>query len=58
MIDCLDILIYVYFRYNPALQPRGLIVFGCISKVTTDQDIKQLLRILVKALESFTGTIC
>ena len=25
------------FRYNPALQPRGLIVFGCISKSTTDQ---------------------
>ena len=42
------------FRYNPALQPRGLIVFGCISKSTSDQDIKQLLRILVKALESFT----
>jgi len=42
------------FRYNPALQPRGLIVFGCIAKVITDHDIKQLLRILVKALESFT----
>merc|ERR1711962_826436 len=34
--------------------PRGLIVFGCIAKVITDHDIKQLLRILVKALESFT----
>ena len=42
------------FSYNPALQPRGLIVFGCIAKVITDSDIKQLLRILVKALESFT----
>jgi neurofibromin 1 len=41
------------FRYNPALQPRGLIVLGCIAKSVTDQDIKQLLRILVKALESF-----
>lgn len=41
------------FCYNPALQPRALIVFGCISKSITDQDIKQLLRILVKALESF-----
>jgi len=40
------------FRYNPALQPRGLIVFGCIAKSITDHDIKQLLRILVKALES------
>ncbi|XP_044015830.1 neurofibromin isoform X2 [Aphidius gifuensis] len=39
--------------YNPALQPRALIVFGCISKIITDHEIKQLLRILVKALESF-----
>ncbi|XP_050358345.1 neurofibromin isoform X1 [Nymphalis io] len=41
------------FCYNPALQPRALIVFGCISKHVTDDDMKQLLRILVKALESF-----
>ncbi|XP_015607506.1 neurofibromin isoform X2 [Cephus cinctus] len=41
------------FCFNPALQPRALIVFGCISKSITDQDVKQLLRILVKALESF-----
>ncbi|KAA0197872.1 hypothetical protein HAZT_HAZT005334, partial [Hyalella azteca] len=39
------------FQYNPALQPRAIIVFGCIS---ADQDMKQLLRILVKALESFS----
>ena len=42
------------FRYNPALQPRGLVVFGCITKSITDTDIKQLLRHLVKALESFS----
>ena len=42
------------FNYNPALQPRGIIVFGCISKTVTDWEIKQLLRILVKALESFS----
>lgn len=41
------------FAFNPALQPRALIVFGCISKSITDHDMKQLLRILVKALESF-----
>ncbi|XP_047513398.1 neurofibromin isoform X4 [Pieris napi] len=41
------------FCFNPALQPRALIVFGCISKHVTDDDMKQLLRILVKALESF-----
>ncbi|CAG0923770.1 unnamed protein product [Notodromas monacha] len=41
-------------RYNPALQPRALIVFGCISKSASDTDVKQLLRILLKALESFS----
>jgi neurofibromin 1 len=45
------------FCYNPALQPRALIVFGCISKTATDQDVKQLLRILVKALESFNDMV-
>ncbi|KAK9498098.1 hypothetical protein O3M35_003980 [Rhynocoris fuscipes] len=45
------------FCHNPALQPRALIVFGCISKSVTDQDIKQLLRILVKALESFNDLV-
>ncbi|XP_063221250.1 neurofibromin isoform X2 [Bacillus rossius redtenbacheri] len=45
------------FCYNPALQPRALIVFGCISKSVTDQDMKQLLRILVKALESFNDIV-
>ena len=29
-------------------------MYGCISKQVTDSEIKQLLRILVKALESYT----
>lgn len=41
------------FCYNPALQPRALIVFGCISKSVTDQDVKELLRIMVKALDAY-----
>lgn len=45
------------FCYNPALQPRALIVFGCISKSVTDQDVRQLLRILVKALEHFNDLV-
>lgn len=45
------------FCFNPALQPRALIVYGCISKSVTDHDMKQLLRILVKALESFNDTV-
>ncbi|CAF4273079.1 unnamed protein product [Rotaria sp. Silwood2] len=42
------------FQFNPALQPRAIIVYGCISKTTSDAEIKALLRILVKALESFS----
>ncbi|CAD5126032.1 DgyrCDS14209 [Dimorphilus gyrociliatus] len=42
------------FQYNPALQPRAIIVYGCISKIVNDSEMKQLLRILVKALESYT----
>lgn len=45
------------FCYNPALQPRALIIYGCISKSVTDQEVKQQLRILVKALESFNDII-
>ncbi|XP_074600003.1 neurofibromin 1 isoform X2 [Brevipalpus obovatus] len=41
------------FRFNPALQPRAIMVFCCISKVIKDSEVKQLLRILVRALESF-----
>ena len=40
------------FQFNPALQPRAIIVYGCISKNSTESDIKQLLRMMVKALES------
>lgn len=45
------------FSFNPALQPRSLIVYGCISKSVTDHDVKEILRILVKALESFNDMI-
>lgn len=45
------------FCHNPALQPRALIVYGCISKTATDPDVKEILRILVKALESFNDIV-
>ncbi|XP_071054810.1 neurofibromin isoform X2 [Onthophagus taurus] len=45
------------FCFNPALQPRALIVYGCISKSVCDQDMKQLLRILKKALESYNDML-
>ena len=36
------------FEYNPALQPRAVIVYGCISKQVSDSEIKQLLRMIVR----------
>ncbi|KAF7700963.1 neurofibromin isoform X1 [Silurus meridionalis] len=40
------------YQYNPSLQPRALVVFGCISKRITHGQIKQIIRILSKGLES------
>uniref|UniRef100_A0A8C1XDX5 Neurofibromin n=1 Tax=Cyprinus carpio TaxID=7962 RepID=A0A8C1XDX5_CYPCA len=40
------------FQYNPSLQPRALVVFGCISKRVTHGQLKQIIRILSKGLES------
>ncbi|KAL3318538.1 hypothetical protein Ciccas_002793 [Cichlidogyrus casuarinus] len=45
------------FLHNPALQPRAIIVLGCISKTVSDTDIKQLLRIMSRALESYANEI-
>ncbi|XP_078599565.1 neurofibromin-like isoform X3 [Branchiostoma floridae x Branchiostoma japonicum] len=41
------------FQYNPALQPRAMVVLGCISKTTTDGQVKQLIHILAKVRETF-----
>lgn len=45
------------FQHNPALQPRAIIVFGCISKTVTDLDIKQLLKIMAKGLQSYAREV-
>ncbi|XP_013381612.1 neurofibromin-like [Lingula anatina] len=45
------------FQYNPALQPRAIIVYGCISKTANDSEIKQLLRILVKCVGFLDKTV-
>jgi len=44
------------FQYNPALQPRAIIVYGCINKQVSDSEIKQLLRILVKVCGGGRGS--
>ncbi|KAH8860712.1 Neurofibromin [Schistosoma japonicum] len=45
------------FQHNPALQPRAIIVLGCICKSFTDTDIKQLLRIMSRALASYANEL-
>ncbi|KAG2458844.1 NF1 protein, partial [Polypterus senegalus] len=40
------------FQYNPSLQPRALVVFGCISKRVSHGQMRQIIRILSKGLES------
>ncbi|XP_053130571.1 neurofibromin isoform X2 [Hemicordylus capensis] len=40
------------FQYNPSLQPRALVVLGCISKRVSHGQLKQIIRILSKGLES------
>lgn len=42
------------FQYNPSLQPRALVVFGCISKRVSHGQIKQIIRILSKVLPPLT----
>ncbi|CAH8839135.1 unnamed protein product [Trichobilharzia szidati] len=45
------------FQHNPALQPRAIIVLGCICKSFTDTDIKQLLCIMSRALASYANEL-
>lgn len=46
---CLCLMCRFAFQYNPSLQPRALVVFGCISKRVTHTQMKQIIRILSKA---------
>ena len=46
------------FQYNPSLQPRALVVFGCISKRVSHGQIKQIIRILSKVPIPLFPKIC
>lgn len=46
------------FQYNPSLQPRALVVFGCISKRVSHGQIKQIIRILSKVCVWFFPFPC
>ncbi|XP_033102144.1 neurofibromin-like [Anneissia japonica] len=39
------------FQYNPAIQPRALVVLGCISNSTSNAEVKYLLKIMAQALD-------
>ncbi|XP_076800619.1 neurofibromin-like isoform X2 [Clavelina lepadiformis] len=39
------------FQYNPSLQPRALVVMGCISKRVSKRQIKQIFEIMGRSLE-------
>ncbi|VDQ05583.1 unnamed protein product [Trichobilharzia regenti] len=55
---CLIFFIFRFaFQHNPALQPRAIIVLGCICKSFTDTDIKQLLCIMSRALASYANEL-
>lgn len=45
------------YCYNPALQPRALIVFGCIAKNATGSEVVQIMRTMIKSLESWNDII-
>ncbi|XP_030756453.1 neurofibromin isoform X2 [Sitophilus oryzae] len=45
------------YCYNPALQPRALIVFGCIAKNATDSEVVQIMRTMIKSLESWSDIL-
>lgn len=45
----------IAFRFNPALQYRGLIVYSCIAKTFTNYELKQMFIFLIRGLESFSN---
>lgn len=45
------------YCYNPALQPRALIVFGCIAKNVEDYEVVKIMKTIIKSLESWNDVI-
>lgn len=45
----------IAFRFNPALQYRGLIVYSCIAKSFSNSELKQMFVFLIRGLESFSN---
>lgn len=45
------------FDFNPALQPRSIVVLGCISKEANDMLVQKLLQVLIMALSSYNDLV-
>lgn len=45
------------YCYNSALQPRALIVFGCIAKNVEDYEVVKIMKTIIKSLESWNDVI-
>lgn len=45
------------FDFNPALQPRSIVVLGCISKEANDRLVQKLLQVLIMALSSYNDLV-
>ena len=45
----------IAFKYNPALQYKGLIVYSCIGSTFSNYELKQMFIFLIRSLESFNN---
>lgn len=45
------------FDFNPALQPRSVVVLGCISKEADDKLIQRVLQVLMMALSTYNDLV-
>ncbi|XP_020613799.1 neurofibromin-like [Orbicella faveolata] len=45
------------FEFNPALQPRSIVVLGCICKEADDRLVQKVLNVLIMALSSYNDLV-
>lgn len=46
-IKCMSLAFSFAFQFNPALQPRTIVVLGCISKEADDTMVQRILHVLI-----------
>ncbi|XP_048582480.1 neurofibromin-like isoform X2 [Nematostella vectensis] len=45
------------YQFNPALQPRTIVVVGCISNEASDDMVQRVLQVLIIALSNYTDLV-